>query len=193
MARKSGVSITRDNLAKVAKGIKTLADTRVLVGVPAEKADNRTGPGKINNAALAYIHDNGAPEVGIPARPFMGPGIKAVNSQIQSSLRVAAAAAADGNLAKLDAAFNAAGMVARDSIKKTITSNIPPPLAPSTVAGRYRQRGTKTRRKAEKDYLAQVAKGVPPGQAQQDAGIVALVNTGSLLNSISYVLRRAKK
>jgi hypothetical protein len=49
---KNGLTIVRDNLSKVSKSIDALGKARVMVGVPADKADRKEGP--INNAALAY-------------------------------------------------------------------------------------------------------------------------------------------
>jgi hypothetical protein len=77
---KTGLTIVRDNLSKVSKSIDALGRSRVMVGVPADKA-SRSGD-TINNAALAYIQENGAPEVNIPPRPFMKPGIATVQPQI---------------------------------------------------------------------------------------------------------------
>jgi hypothetical protein len=44
----------------------------------------------------------------------------------------------------------------------------------------------------EKEYLKQVDAGIDPGTAQSAAGIVALVNTGSLRNSVTHVIREKK-
>ena len=70
------VKVKKD-MRNLLKELDALAQKRVLVGVP-EDADSRGEEGyktPIGNAALAYIHDNGSPRQGIPARPFMQPGI----------------------------------------------------------------------------------------------------------------------
>lgn len=60
---KGPVTVTKDRVAEVMAEIRKLTTSRVLVGVPAEETDRdpeggeRAGP--INNAALAYIHENG--------------------------------------------------------------------------------------------------------------------------------------
>jgi hypothetical protein len=54
---KTGLTIVRDNLAKVSKSIDALGKSRVLVGVPADKTARSGDP--INNASLAYIMENG--------------------------------------------------------------------------------------------------------------------------------------
>ena len=72
-ASTSGVFKVVDNLRKLTQGIEVLTTMQVMVGVPDDKSGRREG--EINNAELAYIHDKGAPEANIPARPFMEPGI----------------------------------------------------------------------------------------------------------------------
>ena len=82
---KSGLTVVFDETAKVIDGITKLASTRVMVGVPAEKGSRSDGE-PINNAALLYIHDNGAPEAGIPARETLMPGIMSVQGEINAGL-----------------------------------------------------------------------------------------------------------
>src|SRR5580698_4403862 len=127
-----------DHVAEVAAGIHLLASTKVMVGVPADKSERKNGT--INNAALAFIHDKGAPEANIPPRPFMVPGIEKVQDKIVEGLVEAGKIALDGKPAGVERQFIRVGMVARDSIKERINSNIPPPLALSTVLGRIRRR-----------------------------------------------------
>jgi hypothetical protein len=158
-----------------------------MVGVPAEKT-NRDGP--ITNASLAYIHDHGAPEVGIPARPFMEPGIESVQAKIEDTLYMTAKAAGDGRPDAVRSGFQRAGMIAQAGIRAKIQSNIGPPLKPETIANRARGRGTKGQRKSEKKYAGLIASGASPAQAQSQAGIIALVDTGQMRNAISYVVRK---
>lgn len=190
--------ITKDNVAQVKKSIAALTNQHVLVGVPAEKADRdvdsdgKTPP--INNAALAYIHNNGAPEAGIPARPHLVPGVKRVQENTIRRLRAAAVAAMDGGKQEVvDSNLGAAGMAAVTAVKQVLSENVPPPLQPETIKNRFRQRATVTRRKGEEQYLDLVGRGKDPGIAQADAGIVALVNTGAFRNAYTYVIRKYKR
>lgn len=181
---KSFVRITKDKMPQLQKLIKETADLRVLVGVPADKA-SRPGE-KLNNAEIAYIHNFGAPDANIPQREFMAPGVKAVLPAITDRLRAAAKAALDGKTDKYVQGLHAVGLLVQASIKKTIVANIPPPLAASTVAVRIARRKSATwRNKRRALVAANIAAGKPPG-----AGIfTALIDTGALLNSITYVIR----
>jgi hypothetical protein len=166
----NGVTVIVDQVNKVVEGLRLLAVTRVMVGIPAEKT-TREGP--INNAALGYIHENGAPEVNIPARPFLIPGVKSVQTETVDGLRKATEFATDGRPDAVERQFHRVGLRAVSSVKSVIRSKIPPPLKPATVAARRRRsKGSKYRRKA-----------VSPGD------VTPLIDTGAMLNSITYVLR----
>ncbi len=185
-----------DRLPKAKVAFAQLSKKDVLVGVPREDAQRKKLPDEpkqsMNNATLAYIHDNGSPAAHIPARPFMRPGVEAVKALIIDRFKRSAQGAVSlkpGADPKIEQTLHAVGLVTQASIRKTIGQGIPPPLAPSTIAQRFRQRGTKSRRKAELKYMDLVASGVDEAQAQSDANIVALVNTGQLRNSINYVIR----
>ena len=68
------ISVTSETTVKTIKSaenlmadLQAIAQYQVLVGVPEEK-DTRL-KGEVGNAMLAYVHDNGSPKQGIPARP----------------------------------------------------------------------------------------------------------------------------
>jgi hypothetical protein len=183
MAPQVSVTIV-DHLKQVSKAITTLADTRVMVGVPAQKTD-RGQP--ITNAALAYIHEHGAPAANIPARPFMRPTIKARENEIAARLKRAASFAWAGNSGAVERELSRMGMETRDAIKMRIRSDIPPPLAMRTVMGRIYRRKSKTwRKKRIKEVHQNIAAGVPP----QTGIFTALIDTAQMINSITYVLRK---
>lgn len=189
------VRLIANKLPKAKASFAQLSKQDVLVGVPREDDARTTPPGEksgMNNATIAYIQDNGSPAANIPARPFMEPGIEAVKPQIVSRFKGAArdVLSLKGNPPeRIDKTLHAVGMIAQSSIRATIGKGIPPPLAPSTVASRFRARGTKSRRKGEIKYLDMIADGADPADAQSEAGIIPLVNTGQLRNSINYVIR----
>lgn len=157
---KNGVTVIVDDTTKVVSGLNLLASTRVMVGVPAEKT-NRDDP--ITNAALAYIHDHGAPEVGIPARPFMEPGIESVQVKIEDTLYLTAQAASDGKPEAVERGFQRAGLIAQAGIRAKITEGPFEPLKPSTLAARRRRGRTGTK---------------------------PLLDTGQMRNAINYVIRK---
>ena len=160
---KSGVEKVQSRMGDVVKAVDLATRSQVLVGVPSTTAGNRDGP--INNAALAYIHDNGSPEANIPARPFMHPGIDDITPEIKERVKNIGKAAIKGRADAVDKGLNALGMVAASSIKNRINSNTPPPLAESTLAKRRARGVTRTN---------------------------TLVDTGPMRNSITYVIRGTK-
>lgn len=152
----------------IVKAIKQMAETRVLVGVPAAEVFRKPEPGEpatpINNAALAYIHEHGAPEANIPARPFMRPGVENARSEIIDRMRKIAQMASRGRPAEaMQQAFHALGLRVVASMKNKINEGVPPPLKPATIARRL---------------------------ARGRTGTVPLIDTGQLRNSLSYVVRK---
>lgn len=160
---KSGVFITKDRLKKVLGAIATLPAHDVLVGVPGDTSDRS---GAITNAALAYIHDNGAPEANIPARPFMRPGIADAKTDIADRFKQVGTSLLSGNQGGAERALHAAGLAAQASIRRKINTGPFLPLAPSTLAARRRRGRT---------------------------GDKPLIDTGQLRNSITYVVRANTK
>jgi hypothetical protein len=182
------VIVKKDISAQVIKALKDLGQKAVLVGIPASNGARSDGP--LNNATIGYLMERGMPEQNVPARPFLVPGVhKSQRAWIEELLK-AATVAAGGDARRADQYLNAAGNIAASAVKVEIGSNIPPPLAPSTIRGRKYARGTKSRRTNEQRYLALVKGGMDPGAAQSATGLLPLINTGSLRNSITYVLRR---
>lgn len=132
--------VNKDAANDLLKQITTLTRSKVLVGVPASKAardpveDAHGADQSINNAELAYIHDNGAPEANIPARPFMRPGIESAKAPISNAMQRGAKAALDGNASAVDQALTRAGIAAQTGIQEKITDGPFAPLKPATIA-----------------------------------------------------------
>lgn len=170
---KRGLTVVFDEVSKVIEGITLLASTRVLVGIPAEKAAREDGT-PINNAQLAYIHDKGAPEANIPARPFMEPGIESVQPKIEDRLHKTAVAASEGRVEAALRGFAQAGMIAASGIKAKIVAGPFVPLKPATIeARRRRSKGSKYRRKAV-----------------TAADVRPLNDTGQMRNAVNYVVKK---
>lgn len=186
MAAKSGVRIVTSGpniQALVAKSIKKLPQEQVLVGIPAEKAP-RDGD-EMNNAAIGYIMEYGAPDANIPARPWLSSGIREAQPRIVNYLKQAAQGALNGRYDITDKAMNAAGLVAVSSIRRGIQKGIAPALADSTLRARARRKAGTGKRitKGAKAELAARAAGVAPSTDFAKP----LIDTGSLLASITYV------
>lgn len=184
----SGLRTVTDNMARVMKSVNELVRQDVLVGIPAGPTREDGEP--ITNAELGYLNEYGSPATNLPARPALIPGVQDVQPQIAEQFRAAAVAALDGNTGQVGVRLNRAGLIAANSVKALISSNIAPALSPETIKNRFRQRKTKSMRKNEKAYLDLVDGGSDPGDAQSAAGITALVNTGEYRNSFTYVLRK---
>lgn len=190
----SGVFKTTDNVKTFLQGVEALTNTQVLVGVTADKNTRKEGA-EITNAELAYIHDKGSPEANIPARPFMEPGIKAVQDQIAKELENAGKAILDngkpGGARKVEIALNRVGIIASRSIKAKIGEGIPPPLAPRTILGRIARVKSKSRRKK---IEAELASGTPASRQGGVEGLFTpLIVTGQLRNAVTFILRRVGK
>ena len=125
----------------------------------------------LGNAALGAIHEFGSPARNIPGRPFLVPGVQGSERDWLPRMEAAARAAIEGR--SPDANLGQAGQAAVNGVTQRILSNIPPPLSPKTVAARrQRTRGSSYRRQA-----------ATPQQT------VALVDTGALLRSLTWVVR----
>lgn len=154
------LNVTVDHLRDFVGALNELTTLGVAVGVPEEEAPRKHEEGtEANNAMLAYVHDNGCPAVGIPARPFMGPGIKEGQDLIESGLVKAANDVLDGNSPRRG--LNLAGLAAQSAIRNRIRSNVPPPLKPATIRARRRRGRTRT---------------------------LTLQDTGQMRNAITYVV-----
>jgi hypothetical protein len=163
----SGVTVTKDGMAGLNKSLAQLIKSRVLVGVPAETAEREPEPGEeakpINNAAIAYIMNAGSPAQNIPARPFMEPGIEAVEDRIAAAYKKGAQQLLDNPSADPNETHMKVGLIAQTSIQDKITDGPFTPLAPSTIAARQAAGRTRT---------------------------TPLIDTGQLRRAITYVIRK---
>jgi hypothetical protein len=170
---------SKSGITGITAAMGKLAQTRVLVGVPAKSTERGDGP--INNATLLYIHENGAPAANIPARPSLVPGVRAVQGKVATHLKRAAGAALAGNAEATDQQLHAAGLIAENSVKALINAGIAPALADSTL----RERASRGREGAAWE-LAWRKAGAPEGVDLAKP----LIDTGKLRNSITHVVKR---
>jgi len=173
------------------RAIDQMASNEVLVGFPEASTDRKPedsedGPKDLTNAALGYIHDNGAPEANIPARPFMVPGIAAAKSKITKIAKHMGQAALNAKEPQeaISQGLHMMGLTAQASIRNVINEGIDPPLSDRTL----RARASKGR-KGAKQELANRANGLPPGKELAKP----LVDTGQLRNAVNYVIRNRKR
>lgn len=190
----SGVRINKPSgtsLEALSHALSLVADVEVLVGFPedtATRADDDDGEvSDITNAALAYIHDNGAPEQNIPARPFMTPALEgaapALTDKLGQVLR--SVVRSGGDPGRIEMGMHQVGLIAKLAIQNKISEGIPPPLADSTLQARAR-RG----RKGAALELKLRRKGLV---APSTVLAKTLVDTGEMRKAANYVIRSRKK
>lgn len=172
---------TKKDMRALLSDLNALAQRRVLFGVPEDENSRGENGYKdpIGNAALAYIHDNGSPAQGIPARPFMQPGIKKAQNKINQELKLAAQKFMLGNEEEGTVHLERAGFHAVSSIRKVIEKGIGfTPLKRATLLGRLRKR---------KSLYSQL-KGKKEDREEIMASFKPLIDTGEMMKSITYVV-----
>lgn len=144
--------------------MKRFKNDKVLVGIPETKTTRRESE-QINNATILAINNFGSPANNIPARPVMDIGIRNSQDEVAEQFKLAAQGALSEGESALNKYYNRAGIIASNSIKKAINSqqDIDPPSA-ATLAIR-KLAGFK--------------------------GTKALIVTGQMRNSITYVIKGA--
>lgn len=188
-ANNTGVQVTRQNFDAIVESAMTILNVEVLVGVPSDTSDrppdlDPQDESGITNAALAYIHDQGVPEAGIPQREFMRPGVADVLPEVQRRLESAMRAAMRGDAIVAEMAMHQAGLVAQSGIRNRIDAGVPPPLSEYTL----RRRAAKGRKGAQLE-LDNRAQGLAPGMEHAKP----LIDTGEMRKSITYVLRSRRR
>ncbi len=149
-----------DRLAEVLARIESLAGNELLIGIPAEDSP-RSGEA-ISNAAIGYVNEYGSPELNIPARPHLIPGVHAALPQCMMHMERAARAQLAGG-SEADAGLHRAGLIAVASVQRYLTKGDGfAALSAATLA----------RRKSK-------------GRASDKP----LIDTGAYLRSISYSIR----
>jgi hypothetical protein len=134
----SGVRVLKDISPQVLEGIRRLANTRVMVGIPGDapaRPANTLEPGQTphTNAELGYINEFGEPALRIPPRPFLVPSMEAMQPQIIAGLHKAANAAVGGRPEGVTKALMTLGQRCASAVQKKITDGPFKPLAPYTI------------------------------------------------------------
>lgn len=155
---RTGLETLHDGLPDLLRRMAAVAQRDVLVGIPAgEQRDD--GP---TNAEIGYQNEFGSPANNIPARPHLIPGVAAVQDKAVARLTQAASAAATGRMSDAERHLHAAGLIAQNSVRRTLTTAAYRPLSERTLAER---------------------------RARGRTGTKPLIDTGQYRNSITYVVR----
>lgn len=179
--------VTRDEMKELARAIAQMTGESVLAGFPAdgkprEDEDGESEP--ITNAALAYIHNTGIPELNIPARPFMVQGIEQVEDRIVAGMEATGLAAFDHDQQAVELGLHAVGATARDGIKMKIRDGPFEPLKESTLRARAR-RGGEIGKVAMTELDSRTAGNEPSTDIARP-----LNDTGQMRNAVNYVIRK---
>ncbi len=156
-----GARVTIDRTKEVFRAIKTLEANEVLIGIPAEKSP-RKDDAKIGNAQIGYQNEFGSAALNIPPRPFLIPGVKEAEPECLKRLRAAAIETLT-NPKRATRGLDEAGLLAVSKVKAKIKA-----------LGNYPSDSPTVRARKAKGFK----------------GTAILRVTGSLLNSITYVIRK---
>ena len=154
----SGMQMITDALPDLLRRLAAVAQRDVLVGVPAGEARD-DGP---TNAEIGYQNEFGSPANNIPARPHLLPGVAAVQDKVAARLTQAADAAASGRVSDAERHLHAAGLLAQNSVRRTLTTTAYRPLSERTLAER---------------------------RARGRTGTKPLIDTGQYRRAITYIVR----
>ena len=159
---KPTLKITSDFTKSFNETIKKFKRDAVLVGIPEETSERKSDE-PISNAAILAINEFGSPLNNIPPRPVMAIGIRNAQEEIGEQFKGAAIAALKNGFSAIDQYYERCGIIASNSVKKAINDQegIEEP-AESTLKAR---------------------------KAQGFSGTKALVVTGQMRNSITYVVK----
>lgn len=165
-----GIASQRNKRPAPKKAVKTKKGKKPKVKVsPKETAAAEVQKPKappITNSEIAYMNEFGTAT--IPARPFLIPSIEQAEDKIKACLDLQLNPNT-GAMEFTEASMNVAGLLAQNEVRQYIVKQIGfKPLSPKTISARRRKR---------KSGLA---------------GTKALIDTGSLLNSIGYVIDKGK-
>jgi hypothetical protein len=162
---KPTLKITQDFTKEFNDIIKGFKNDAVLVGIPETKTARKDeSSAEIGNAAILAINEFGSPLNNIPPRPVMALGIRQAQESISQEFKKAAVAALEKGLSALAIYYERAGIIASNSVKKVINS----------------QEGFKG--PSEATLISRKAAGF--------SGSKALIVTGQLRNSITYVVNK---
>lgn len=161
MSAKPTLTVTADFTEDFQRVIARFKNDEVLVGIPEAKTDRQET--EVTNASILAINEFGSPANNIPARPVMAIGIRDAQKDIVAAFESGARRALTTGVAALSETYNRVGIIASVSIKKAINSQIG--IAPPSEA----------------TLAIRKAKGF--------SGTKALIVTGQMRNSITYVVK----
>lgn len=159
-------------LDRIALNITNLGYKAIYVGIPQSQAARPGEGSKINNAYLGYIHERGSGEKGIPARPFLAPGVDKALPQVLMILEKASSDAAVLSSKSVDfdieKPLEAAAQVAENHVKRIFEENNWEPNLPATKRAKNKRH-----------------------RRDPDSEVRPLIDTGALRKSITSLVADA--
>lgn len=166
-------------IERLKRELEHITNMDVLIGVSESSTSRQEDT--MTNAQLMFIHTNGSPLHGIPARPIIEPAIQADGNkeQITDQLGMAAQAVLQGNPSLATRYLRLAGQAGENVSREWFTDsrNNWPPNKPETIK-------RKTRKMSSKQFKEAAESGEPLTRP--------LIDTGQLRKSIIYILREKK-
>lgn len=157
------LTVTSDFTKEFNEVIKRFKKDAVLIGIPAD--DNEREDDPIGNAAILAINHWGSEDGKIPPRPVLTTGIRNAQEAIAEQFKIAASTVLSKGTGALETYYERAGSIAASACKKVIND----------------QDGIQKLKENGPTLKARKAKGF--------AGEKALLVTGQLRNSITYVVK----
>jgi hypothetical protein len=164
---KPTLKVTADFTKTFNETVAKFKNDAVLIGIPEDETERGNDPDNtenqpINNATILAINHFGSEDGKIPPRPALFIGLKNAQDQLAEEMKKAAQAALKQGFGAVDQYYNRAGIIGSNAVKKAINAQdgIDPP--------------------AEATLKAREARGFK--------GTKALIVTGQMRNSITYVI-----
>ncbi|NNB91477.1 hypothetical protein [Corallococcus exiguus] len=172
-----GLAVLKSNLRQLRDGA-----IHVRTGFLGHERDRPEGDA-LTMPELAATHEFGAPEVGIPERPFVRPAFDKHREDYARLLEKAVVAMLDGRVS-LQQGLGLAGARMANDIKNFVTqgAEVPPPNAPSTLARKEAKGRMTTDGKLAAAHSGQGAAGAPR----------TLVDTGRMVDSVSWTVEQGQ-
>lgn len=163
--------------AEFFRTIREIRDAKVKVGIVGNAAQEKGEGEEYTVAEYGAVNEFGTEDGHVPERSFIRSTFDENVEQYVDLCRDLIGQVVDRRVS-LKTALGLLGARAAADVKRKITSNVPPPNAPSTVMQKLGARGRKTAR-----TLGQAL-----GQVGRAASVKTLIDTGRLLNAIGWAV-----
>ncbi len=168
---------------KFFENVHTIKESYVKVGVLGDDRGAEREPGSdLTVAEIAVVQEYGTKDGHIPSRPFMRSTFDAERNNLLKLAQQLIAHVSEGKQS-VARGLEILGAYLANAAKKRITAGaIPPPNAPSTALAKAKKG------KAASQFRGPATLGKALGQVGAVASVKPLIDTGRLLNAITWVV-----